>query len=106
MWRSCARKRRSNAPVSTIATGALRARPNERAVVLSLCSVGECVEDEKFAGAKCICNHGFEGNRCESGPRPLIPNEEIKSVVPGGRAEQCVQQRGRAVGARLAHWLD
>lgn len=44
--------------------------------------------DDQFSGALCECNYGFQGKRCEVGPRPLPPNEPQSAVVAGGKVEQ------------------
>lgn len=64
------------------------------ASALESCSLhGRCVNDKMFGGLKCVCDHGFAGNKCATGPPILVANTPQKSVVKAGEANECVSCR-------------
>ena len=58
------------------------------AALASCSSHGTCVDDKQFGGLKCVCDAGFSGNKCATGPLLLEANTPQKSVVRGGQVEK------------------
>jgi hypothetical protein len=80
--------------------------PNIRSAGLNNCNqVGTCVPDDQFSGALCECNYGFQGKRCEVGPRPLPPNQPQSAVVAGGKVEQYGCSKTKGTRSSLNHWI-